>query len=119
MASDIELAKLVEQFMGNVVYSLDVQHMMNTSGKFRASLTIYLYQFQMRDYGDLHNYPEDEQYQNEVLQDIAEGGEGTLYGFYDYEGQRINIIQETYEGLRAHTTTGSNTVVTVCLPHER
>ena len=114
MASDIEIAEAVEQFMNTVVYSQDIQHMYNTSGKFRATMTIFLYQFQMGDYGDLHNYPEDEQYQNEILQDIAEGGEGTIYGFYDYEGQRINIIQETY-GVRAFRST----VVTVCLPHER
>ena len=110
MSSDIEIAEAVERFMSTVVYSVDIDRMYNTSGKFRATMTIFLYQFQMGDYGDLHNYPEDEQYQNETLQYLAEGGEGTVYGFYDYEGQRINIIQETY---------GGNTVVTVCLPHER
>ena len=117
MASDIEIAEAVEQFMNTVVYSQDIQHMYNTSGKFRATMTIFLYQFQMGDYGDLHNYPEDEQYQNEILQDIAKGGNGTLYGFYDYEGQRINIIQEVYSA--ELFAPNGKIITTVCLPHER
>ena len=32
MASDIEIAEAVEQFMNTVVYSVDIDRMYNTSG---------------------------------------------------------------------------------------
>ena len=107
--ADIDIAERVEKFMRTVIFSHDVELMMIQDGAFRTFMTITLSRFQWGDYGDLDNYPEDVEAQEAVLETIEDGGTGTLYGFYQYEGQRINVIQEVY----------TNTNTTVCLPHER
>ena len=115
--ADIDIAKRVAQFMTSVVFSHDVELMMIQDGAFRAFMTITLSRFQWGDYGDLDNYPEDVEAQEAVLETIAGGDTGTLYGFYDYEGQRINVIQEVYSA--ELFAPDGKIITTVCLPHER